>query len=296
MRTVTRLAAAAGAVAISACGPAPREYPLQGVVVAVDRESREITIKHDDIPRFMPGMTMPFKVRDGRLLEGRVPGDLVKGTLVVEGADAHLRTLERTGTAPVPPPSTPTAPTGLEPGELVPDASFTDQQGTTRRLSDWRGLALAVTFIYTRCPLPNYCPLMDQHFKIIQDRVKSDDRLRGRVRLLSVSFDPAYDRPAVLDARARQLGADPALWSFVTAPATEIERFARQFGVSIARDNASAQEIVHNLRTAVVASDGTLSTVLHGNEWTPGELLEELRKALRLARSTARSGQALAPR
>ncbi len=296
MRTVTRLAAAAGAVAISASGPAPREYPLLGVVVAVDRESREITIKHDDIPRFMPGMTMPFKVRDGRLLEGRVPGDLVKGTLVVEGADAHLRTLERTGTAPVPPPSTPTAPTGLEPGELVPDASFTDQQGTTRRLSDWRGLALAVTFIYTRCPLPNYCPLMDQHFKIIQDRVKSDDRLRGRVRLLSVSFDPAYDRPAVLDARARQLGADPALWSFVTAPATEIERFARQFGVSIARDNASAQEIVHNLRTAVVASDGTLSTVLRGNEWTPGELLEELRKALRLARSTARSGQALAPR
>ena len=296
MRTVTRLAAAAGAVAISACGPAPREYPLQGVVVAVDRESREITIKHDDIPRFMPGMTMPFKVRDARLLEARVPGDLVKGTLVVEGADAHLRTLERTGTAPVPPPSTPTAPTGLEPGELVPDASFTDQQGTTRRLSDWRGLALAVTFIYTRCPLPNYCPLMDQHFKIIQDRVKSDDRLRGRVRLLSVSFDPAYDRPAVLDARARQLGADPALWSFVTAPATEIERFARQFGVSIARDNASAQEIVHNLRTAVVASDGTLSTVLRGNEWTPGELLEELRKALRLARSTARSGQALAPR
>src|SRR5688572_12258499 len=142
------------------CAPRPREYELRGVVVAVDSTRQEITIKHDDIPRFMPGMTMPFRVKDAALLEGRVPGDLVRATLVVEDNGAHLRALERTGSAPAPPVEA-APPRPLEPGAEVPDASFVDQDGATRRFSSWRGHALAVTFMYTRCPIPNFCPLMD---------------------------------------------------------------------------------------------------------------------------------------
>jgi protein SCO1 len=275
------LAGAALAMLVAACAPdRPREYELRGVVVAVDPAHQEITIKHDDIPRFMPGMTMPFKVRDARLLDGRIPGDLVRATLVVEESDAHLRTLERTGSAPVPdaPPRATVDP--LDAGALVPDTIFIDERGDARHLSDWRGQALAVTFIYTRCPLPNFCPLMDQHFKAVQAAVLQDETLRGRVRLLSVSFDPTYDRPAVLASRARQLAADPGVWTFLTGEREAIDRFASRFGVSIVREGANPTDVIHNLGTAVIDPEGRVSVIRRGNEWTPQELVADLRKAV----------------
>jgi protein SCO1/2 len=265
---------------VSACLNRPREVELRGVVVSVDVPQQEITIQHGDIPRFMPSMTMPFKVRDARLLEGRVPGDLVRGTLVVEGSDAHLRTLERTGSGPVPATPRPVALEALSPGAAVPDARFLDEAGNTRRLSGWRGQALAVSFIYTRCPLPNFCPLMDRLFKAAQAVVLREEHLRGRIRLLSVSFDPAHDQPAVLAARAKELGADPAVWSYLTGEREEIARFGSRFGVSILPADAQTQEIVHNLRTAVIDPEGRLTVILRGTEWTPQDLVAELRKAL----------------
>ena len=144
----------------------------------------------------------------------------------------------------------------------------------------WRGQAIAVTFIYTRCPLPNFCPLMDRHFKSVQEVVRGDDSLRGRVRLLSVSFDPAHDRPAVLAAHARQLGADPGIWSFLTGEREAIDRFASGFGVSIVREDAAPADITHNLGTAVIDPEGRLSAVLRGNEWTPQDLVAALRQAV----------------
>jgi protein SCO1/2 len=270
----------AAAALVCACAPRPREYPLRGVVVAVDPARQEITIQHDDIPRFMPGMTMPFKVRDPRLLHDRVPGDVVRGTLIVEDSQAHLRDIQRTGSAPVPAPPSPSLPAILDAGAVVPDIRFIDQEGGTRRLSDWPGLVLAVTFVYTRCPIPNFCPLMDRHFRTVQERVRNDEQLRGRVRLLSVSVDPTHDRPPVLSAHARRVGADGDFWHFVTSEPGALEPFASRFGVSIVRDNVPAQEIVHNLRTAVIAPDGRISTILRGNEWTPGDLVAELRKAV----------------
>jgi protein SCO1/2 len=268
------------ALAAACVRQGPREYELRGVVVAVDPTRQEITIKHDDIPRFMPGMTMPFKVRDSRLLEGRVPGDLVRAMLVVDGSETHLRTLERTGSGPVPDVPAPPQAGIADVGELVFESAFTDQDGARRRLSEWRGRALGVTFIYTRCPLPNFCPLMDQRFKAVQDMIRADASLRERIHLLSVTFDPEFDRPPVLAAHARQLGADSSVWSFLTGEREAVERFTSQFGVSIVRDAAGGNEIVHNLRTAVIGPDGRLSAILNGNEWTPQQLVAELRKAL----------------
>ena len=268
------------ACVVCACAPGAREYELRGVVVSVDAPRQEITIKHDDIPRFMPGMTMPFKVRDPRLLSGRAPGDLVRATLVVEGADAHLRTLERTGTAPVPEDAPPPARGTLEPGAQAPDALLVDQHGVARHVSAFRGQALAVTFVYTRCPIPNFCPLMDRHFKTAQDTIRHDPQLRGRVRLLSVSFDPEYDRPPVLAARARQMSADPEIWSFLTGERAEVERFASSFGVSIVQPDAGAKDITHNLRTAVIDAEGKVVAILRGNEWSPEELTARLRDAV----------------
>jgi protein SCO1/2 len=265
-------------LATAACSPS-RQYELRGQVLAVDRARREITIKHEDIRGFMPAMTMPFKVRDERLLEGWTPGDLVRATLVVRNADGYLSALERTGHAPLVEPPPPPRVDLLAVGDLAPDGRFTDQSGRARRLSDWRGQALAVTFIYTRCPLPNFCPLMDRHFADVQRRLAADAALRGRVHLLSISFDPAFDTPPVLASHAARVGADGAHWTFLTGTREEIDGFAAPFGVSIFRQDEPGAEIVHNLRTAVIDAEGRIAAILNGTEWTPDQLFAELRTA-----------------
>lgn len=277
VRTIITLLVVACA-GTSACSRA-REYELRGQILAVDRERQEITIKHDDIHGFMPGMTMPFKVKDARLLEERQAGDLITARLVVEDAHAYLSTVERTGHAAVTAP--PPAPRVeiLAPGEPVPDVRLTDQRGTTHPLSAWRGRVLAVTFIYTRCPLPDFCPLMDRHFKAVQDKIIADPQMRERVALLSISFDPEFDTPQVLAAHAAHAGADARVWQFLTGEREAVAAFASRFGVSIKREGSDAADITHNPRTAVIASDGTLITVLKGTDWAPGDLMRTLSQA-----------------
>jgi protein SCO1/2 len=263
----------------AACDRAKR-YPLVGQVLSVDTANQQLVIKHQDIHGFMPGMTMPFRVKDGSQLAGRKPGDLVTATLVVADRQAYLEDVRKTGEAPVaesdvPRPSTPL----VAEGAAVPDAEFVDQDGHRRRLSDWRGKALAVTFIYTRCPLPDFCPLMDRHFAAIQKALAGDPALASRVHLLSVSFDPQHDTPAVLKTHAGRLHADPAVWSFLTGARGTLDTFAGGFGVNIIREDGTPTEIVHNLRTAVIDGNGRLVTVLRGNEWQPADLLNALRTA-----------------
>ena len=279
MPSKTVIAAAILAAAAIACSRG-RTYELRGQIVAVDPSRQEITVKHEDIRGFMPGMTMPFKVRDRTPVEDRTPGELITATLVVAANEAYLTNVRRIGQADLP--SGSAAPRRfdlLEPGAEVPDEPFVDQMGASRRLSVWRKKVLAVTFIYTRCPLPDFCPRMDRQFLAVQKAAAQDPILRERFHLLSVSFDPDHDTPPVLAAHAGRVGADTSSWSFVTGHAADIERFASRFGVSVIREGATAQEIVHNLRTAVIDADGRLVKVF-GNEWVPGDLVSELRNAV----------------
>jgi protein SCO1/2 len=257
-----------------------REYELRGQVLAVDPVRQELTIKHGDIRGFMPGMTMPFKVKDAKLMEGRAPGDLVTATLVVEDNTAYLSTLLATGHAPLteaPPPPRPMD--VLDPGSPVPDATLTDETGAKRSLSDWRGRVLAVTFTYTRCPLPDFCPRMDVNFAVVQREVLKDPKLQDRVALLSISIDPQFDTPEVLAAHARRAGADARVWRFVTGNPEAITQLAGRFGVSVFREGSDPTGLAHNLRTAVIKPDGTLATILGGNDWTPAALIEAARRA-----------------
>jgi protein SCO1 len=255
-----------------------QHYDLRGQILAVDRDRQEVTIKHEDIRGLMPGMTMPFKVSDPAILNGLEAGDLVQGTLVVKDYTGYLTALKRTGHETPPPPPAPAVVT-LQPGERVPDVKLVDETGSTRSLADWRGKILVVTFIYTRCPFPDFCPRMDRQFTNVQTDILADAGLRDRVRLLSVSFDPAFDTPPVLAAHAKQLGADPRIWHFATGDREAIEGFATRFGVSVMREGTSAEGVTHNLRTAVIGSDGTLETVLSGNDWTPAQLMDAVRRA-----------------
>ncbi|HXT69221.1 MAG TPA: SCO family protein [Vicinamibacterales bacterium] len=286
-RVVRQLIAISAAISIfvsAACersGPA-RPYPLRGQVLSVQADKQQITIKHEDVEGFMPAMTMTFPVASPELMKGREPGELIYATLEVTDAVGRLTKIERTGFSELPADSNAAAIPGnlLEEGDLLPDAAFIDQTDRRRTMSEWRGSVTLLTFIYTRCPLPNYCPLMDRHFAAIQAAVTADAALRDKLRLVTLSFDPEFDTPAVLAAHAKKLRADPAIWTMLTGDRGTMDKFAAKLGVGLIRPSG-AQEITHNLRTALVGADGRIEKIYTGNEWTPSRALEDIRAAVK---------------
>jgi protein SCO1/2 len=267
--------------AAAACSRTPeaRQYELRGQILAVDRARREVLVDHDDIAGFMPAMTMPYRVEDPALLDGKKPGDLFTATLVVEEARAFLSTLTATGHAPLnTPPAGPliTDADLLRDGEVVPDQALVDHTGTARSLASLRGGRVALTFMYTRCPLPDFCPLMDKHFAAVQEGIRAAPDLAD-VHLVSVTLDPDYDVPAVLERHAKALGAQAGRWHFLTGKPADVLAFAKRFGVT-AQSGDPDVGLVHNLRTAIIDPQGRLVTAYSGNMWTPAELLADLRK------------------
>jgi protein SCO1/2 len=269
-------------IALAGCSspPAARQYEVKGQILSINPERQEVLVNHEDIPGFMSAMTMPYKVNDPALLEGKQPGDLFTATLVVEEVNAYLSTLNKTGSAPIPDNSTVpliTAADLLDPGDVVPDQVLVDQDKLPRLMVSLRGHRVALTFMYTRCPLPEFCPRMDRNFAEVQAAIKADPALAD-VRLVSVTLDPAFDTPDVLKKHAEALKADPALWYFVTGDPQEVAAFSRAFGVTAEPGEPGAM-MVHNLRTAVIDPDGRLVSVESGNMWTPAELVADLKAA-----------------
>jgi protein SCO1 len=273
------------ALGVAACGPgSPKNsYALQGQILAIDAPHKSLTIKHGDIKGLMSAMTMPYSVRDEKLLTGLAAGDLIDATLIVESNDAYLETIRKTGSAPLEkPPAEAPAPTAssgfelLKPGEPAPNAPFVDQDGRKRAFSAFKGTPVVMTFIYTRCPLPNFCPMMDRNFAKMQATLNADPAL-GRVHLVTVSFDPAVDSPAVLKKHAKELNADLRRWTFLTGDRDEIDRFAARFGLAVSRALNDPRDITHNLRTVIIDSDGKLVKTYTGNDWTPEQVLNDLK-------------------
>jgi protein SCO1/2 len=247
-------------------------------VLAVKPDRSEIQVKHDEVKGFMEPMTMWFNIRDPRIVEGLAPGDLIAATLVLTAEDSYLTGIRKTGARPagaasLPPPE----PAAILPvGAMVPDIVFSDEAGKPRPLSSYRGRFTLLTFIYLRCPLPDYCPRMNAHFAAIHRRLKSDARLGQHVALLSISFDPDFDTPARLAAKAAEMGADPALWHFVTAPRADVDAFGAQLGLSVTREGADGSTITHNLRTVLLDRDGKLARTYNGNDWVPDDIIRDL--------------------
>jgi protein SCO1 len=282
-RSATLLLAALTAATACSRTPDVPTYQLKGQVLAVRPESNEILVKHEDIQGFMPAMTMPYAVKEPALLTDRVPGDLITATLHVAPELAWLSAIVRTGSAPLPEDAATRIPAAagvhlLKPGHEVPGTVLADQDDQPLALADWRGAAVVVTFIYTRCPLPQFCPLMDRRFAEIQSLAAADVALQGKVRLLSISFDPAGDSAAVLRAHAVKAGADPAVWRFATADEAIVDRLAATFGVNVIREKDGT--ITHNLRTAVIDSRGRLRSIHDSNAWSAASIVDELKAAV----------------
>ncbi len=265
--------------------PGRTRYPLVGRVVEVDRAQRTVTLAHHDIPGFMPAMTMPFVVReeDAASLDGVGPGDEVHASLVAQDSRYWLEGLsvvrKATPGAPTTSAERAPAPPMAEPGATLPAVSLVDQGGRAFRLADLRGKAVALTFVYTRCPLPDYCPRMMSHFQRAESLLLADPKLRERTHLVTVSFDPEHDTPAVLRrfGAAFQVSRPPfAHWTLATGD----ERALRALGGALELEyQAESRSFTHNLRTAVLGTDGRLRRLFRGNDWTPEELVAELRAA-----------------
>jgi protein SCO1/2 len=257
-------------------GPQQR-YAIKGKVVSVDTRGSTVTIAHQEIPGYMDAMTMPFKLKDERLLKDLAEGDRVQATLVVAGLRSWLEDVVVTRET-ADPSNLAKAETWVEPkpGDEVPDFKLIDQNGKRFSFHQYRGRIVVLTFIYTRCPLPDYCPLMTDNFVEIEKTLKSEPARYPKTHLLSITLDPEYDSPEVLREYAARHSADSAHWDFATGTKDEVKQIATYFGMQYWRDG---DQVVHSLRTAIVGADGKFVKLYRGNEWKPDEIVSDLRNS-----------------
>lgn len=263
-------------------------YPARGVVQAVRPDGRTVVIKHEEIPGYMMAMTMPFEAKPTNELAGVKPGDTVEFRLRVTAKDGwidQLKILAPASATNAAPATNAVAPfrklpdvPELKLGDALPDYAFTNELGHAVHLADYRGQALAFTFIFTRCPFPTFCPRMSDNLSLAQKRLKATPDAPVNWRLLSVSFDPEYDTAERLAQYGRRFGQDPAHWSLVNGSFDQIERLAGHFGLYFGRGVGIAEQN-HNLRTVVVDTQGKVKQVLIGNEWSVDDLVTALTEA-----------------
>lgn len=282
-------------LALCACSSprqAAQRFHLHGTIAAVNAGEGFADVAADDIPGYMGAMTMPYPIPDARVLATLAPGDEINADLVVSDQGPHLENIvivKKSGQPP-PPPSSSTFHMP-KPGEAVPDFVLTDQNGGRLHLKSFRGHFLFITFIYTRCPFPNYCPRMSHNFAEMYAGIAKQPDLASNVRLLSVSFDPENDTPAALRAYAASFQditgtARPfARWDFASTPKKELPAMAKFFGLYFS--DAKGQ-IVHSLSTSLISPDGKIVQWFHDNDWQPAELIADASKAI-AAEQNARS-------
>jgi len=269
-------------ISLTACTkkPAGKRYELQGEVVAVDSGAHQLTVAHRDIPGLMPGMTMPFLVgpNDEWIFGKIAPGDQIHATLVL-GKHAELDDISLTKqSGPI---SDGTTTFHLpQPGEPVPDFWFVNQNGKRIHLAQFRGKPLLLTFIYTRCPLPDFCLRMSNNFSEILKELHEQPGLDSDAQLLSLSIDPQYDTPAVLRAYGKRyvgdLDPDFRHWQFASGSEEQIQKAAAFFGLSF---NQSSGQIVHSLSTVLIGPDGKVRKVYLGNDWKPADVVADFSAA-----------------
>ncbi len=258
-----------------------KRYDLKGKVVAVNKSERTATIAHEDIKGYMPAMTMPFKIKNDADLEMLKPGDQVTGALVVDDVSSWVE-ITAIVEGPVTDLQTVDVPGEPRPGTDVPDFGLVNQDGKRIHLAQYRGQALALTFIYTRCPMPDQCTLMSNNFAAIDQELQKQPDIYAKTHLLTISFDPEYDSPKVL----RSYGASHTgrytdetfqHWEFAGGSADEVKGIAQYFGLRYFHDTESGQDqVIHSLRTAVIGPDGKLFKLYRGNEWKPAEIVGDL--------------------
>ncbi|HEU5459085.1 MAG TPA: SCO family protein [Pyrinomonadaceae bacterium] len=255
-----------------------KRYELKGKVVAVDRDKSQVTISHEEVKGYMPAMTMPFSVSETDL-QILAPEDQVVATLVVDGSKTRLEELviSRQSGNPAAMPAVVVA----KEGDEVPNFTLRNQDDREIRIHNYRGKALLLTFIYTRCPVPDYCTLMSNNFAQVDRDLGQDAEVYAKTHLLSVSIDPDYDTGKVL----RSYGAAHTgryeketfvHWEFAAGTKDQVKDIAQYFGLTYFPEK---DQIIHGLRTVIVTPDGKVAKIYTGNEWKPDEIVSQLKQA-----------------
>ena len=262
---------------------APRTFLVRGLVKSVSPDGLSATIQHEEIPNYMMAMTMPFEVKDRKELVEIKSGDAVSFRLLVTEDHGWIDQVKKTS-EPVKLPE-PRAMMRrvrevdpLSVGDVMPNYPFTNELGKAVSLADLKGNAVAFTFIFTRCPFPDFCPRLSQNFANAYKQLQEMPKGPKNWKLLSISFDPEYDTPKTLAAYAERYKYDPTHWSFLTGELIEIDAITEQFGLMFPR-NQEGMGFDHNLRTVVLDPQGKIQAILKGNSWKAEELVTEMVKA-----------------
>jgi len=252
-------------------------YPALGVVINIASDRTQTTIHHQAIPGYMMEMTMDFPVKDTNELNGISPGDKITFTLVISNDDEWVQNIHSAGvssetnTMSIP---SEMLPPELKAGDLLPNGVLTAEDGRQIHFSDFHGEALAFTFFFTRCPMPNYCPLMNRNFAAARDLILSKPNAPTNWEFLSISFDPQYDTPQVLASYGGFYRAgNPSHWLFAAAATNTLATLAHALDLMVLHQGSS---ISHNLRTVVLDAQGRIYRQFDGNQWTAQELADAL--------------------
>jgi protein SCO1/2 len=257
-------------------------FQVKGLVIAVKPREKTVEIKHEEIPGYMPAMTMPFDVKDTNEMTGLQTGQRVSFRLLVTDTEGWIDQIQKLGEATnsVPTNSSARLARNVEPlkiGDALPDYRFVNQLGQEIHASQFKDRALAITFLFTRCPYPTFCPLMANHFEEVQQKFLKTGNAPTNWHLLTISFDPEFDKPEVLKGYAEMHHYDPVHWTFATGDLVDITAIGEQFGLAFWHDTNGS--ISHNLRTVVIDAAGRVAKVYEGNAWTTDELAAEMVKA-----------------
>lgn len=263
-----------------------KRYPIRGKVVSVDKAAKKAKIDHEAVPDYMPAMTMDFAIHEDWVWEELTPGSDIRADLVVDNTAKDPYWLENIGIVAAAKPGQPTPEVNenfAQIGKEVPDFALTNQDGQKISIKDFKGQVLAITFIYSRCPLADYCIRMSTNFSDMAKELNQEVGPRSRFALLSISFDPEHDTPEKL--RSYGLGymgkgaTSLGVWQLAVGKDAEVRKIADFFGLRYEVDANDKTQINHSLRTAIISRDGKVVKIFPGNEWTPRQLLEEMRAA-----------------
>jgi protein SCO1/2 len=260
-------------------------FVVKGIIKAIKPAEKEIEIKHEAIPDYMPAMTMPFDVKDTNELAGLLPEQPISFRLTVTDTEGWVDKIQ-----PLGPPRAQGGSNAssaevihvvepLQIGEPLPDYPLTNQLGQLIKTSQFKGQALAITFLFTRCPFPTFCPRLANDFEETQQKMLASQNAPTNWHLLTVSFDPDFDRPEVLKSYAEAHRYDPEHWTFATGKLSDISSLGDLFGLVFARDSTGS--ISHNMRIAIIDANGKFQKLFEGTAWTTTDLLAELVKAAR---------------
>ena len=270
-----------------------RTFQVRGIVQEIPQTGTQLRIAHEAIPNYMPAMTMPFSVKDRTELANIQVGDAVSFALHTAETESWIDQIQTIPNNPPPaqPPSVPAFRPArevqlLQIGDALPNHPFVNQDNQPVQLRDFKGNVLVFTFIFTRCPLPDFCPRMSQHFKTACESLQNDPQAPDNFRFLTISFDPAFDTPKILKNYAQTFSANPEKWSFLTGKITDLDAITQQFGLRFTRAQQLIDSWNHNLRTILVDPQGTIRQIYIGNTWTPETLVADIKAAAQNTKTT----------